>query len=110
MVLRAPRGLKADKIWRAALLRAVKRRLDGKGRPQELEHIADKVVAEARDGNMVAARELGDRFDGKAVQGIEVEVAVAITAIERRIVDPLPRVEVVEAERIEQHAEDGENG
>lgn len=107
---RVARGGKSDKIWRAALLRAVKRRLDGKDRPQELDHIADKVVAEARDGNMVAARELGDRFDGKPAVAIDIGVAVQITAIERRIIDPLPGGQVVEAARIEHEPEEGKNG
>ena len=110
VVPRAARGLKSDKLWRAALLRALKRRAGGKGSPQWLDRVARRVVSEADDGNMVAAKECGDRLDGKSVQGVELGVAVTITAIERRIVDPLPRVEVVELKTIEHASEDRENG
>ena len=72
--------------------------------------MADACVEKGAKGDVAAMKEYGDRVEGKPAQAIEVGVTVAITAIERRIVDPLPRVEVVDAERIEQHAEDGENG
>ena len=56
---------KSDKIWADALSRAVRRESKGKGSPQWLDVIADRVVVEASDGNPAAFKELGDRLDGK---------------------------------------------
>lgn len=39
-------------------------------------------------GDVAAIREIGDRLDGKAVQGVGLDVAVEITEIVRVIVDP----------------------
>ncbi len=63
-------GSKPDKLWRDALLRAVKRRAKGKGASQRLELIADKCVEGALDGDMQAIKEIGDRLDGKPTQAI----------------------------------------
>ena len=82
-------GKKTEKQWRDALLVAVKRHAYGTGGPRLLAAIASKVVSKAADGDMVAAKEIGDRLDGKPVQGLAVEVGVRITHIERRIVDPV---------------------
>ena len=82
-------GLRTHKPWREALERAVKRRDAGKDdNPQMLEVIADQCVSDAAAGVMLAVKEIGDRLDGKAVQGVELGVAVTVTAIERTIVDP----------------------
>ncbi len=61
-------GSKPDKLWRDALMRAVKRRAQGKGKPQRLEMIANKCVEAALEGD----KEIGDRLDGKAAQSHEV--------------------------------------
>ncbi len=63
-------GSKPDKLWRDALMRAVKRRAKGKGASQRLELIADKCVEGALDGDMQAIKEIGDRLDGKPTQAI----------------------------------------
>ena len=82
-------GLRTRKPWREALERAVKRRGGVKvGGPQYLEVIADQCVRDAADGSIAAIREIADRLDGKAVQGVELDLAVTVTAIERTIVDP----------------------
>ncbi len=99
-------GHKSDKIWRSALTKAVKRRVNGKGSPQQLERIANAVVAEAVDGNIMAAKEIGDRLDGKPAQALDVAMAVAITTIERRIVDPIV-LEAITVKAIE-HDSEGE--
>ena len=67
---RPARGSKPDKLWRDALMRAVKRRAKGKGASQRLELIADKCVEGALDGDMQAIKEIGDRLDGKPTQAI----------------------------------------
>ena len=66
-------GPKSDKLWRDAVMRAVKRRVkvkDVADSPQRLEIIADKVAQMAMDGDMQAVKEIGDRIDGRSVQPI----------------------------------------
>lgn len=65
---KAASGPYADKLWREALRRAVLKRVD---KQQRLDRIAEKVVAAAEDGKLDAAREIGDRLDGRAAQSIE---------------------------------------
>lgn len=62
-------GLKQEKLWRDALMRAVKRKLEG-GSSTFLEVIADRVVSLASRGDMVAVKEIGDRLDGKPAQSL----------------------------------------
>lgn len=51
------------------LLLALKERAgNGKTDPQRLRKVADAVVEAAMNGDMAAAREIGDRLDGKATQ------------------------------------------
>lgn len=72
-----PKGAKSDKIWRAAIMRAV-RRLGGDDEPldatkeQRLDLLADALVAKGIAGDVTAAREIGDRLDGKPHQTAEV--------------------------------------
>lgn len=63
-----PRGPYADKLWREALRRAVLKRVEGE---QNLDRLARAVVAKAMDGDMQAAKEIGDRLDGKPAQALE---------------------------------------
>ena len=49
--------------------------------------MARRLVNKGLDGDVLAIKEIADRLEGKAVQGIEVGVDVQVTAIERRIVD-----------------------
>ncbi len=70
---RTPVGAKSDKIWRNAIMRAVKRRDSGED-PQALEKLADKVVTEGLDGNMAALKEIGDRLDGRPAQSVAMTV------------------------------------
>lgn len=64
-----PVGPKSDKIWRDAIMRAVKREVE-KGGGRKLEKLADKLVERGLDGDVSAMREIGDRIDGKPVQAI----------------------------------------
>lgn len=51
------------------LLLALKERIGkGKADPQKLRKVAEAVVDAAIAGDMAAAREIGDRLDGKAAQ------------------------------------------
>ena len=109
---KSPQGYKSEKPWRAALQRAGKRRESGKGNPQWLDRMADACVREAADGNVAAMKEYGDRVEGKPAQALLVDVAVAVVAIERRIIDPVELIaEAVTVQAIEhviEHDSDGE--
>lgn len=91
-----PQGAWTDKPWRDAVRKAVSERydsdeLDRHGRPkrrQALFLMARKLVAAGMAGDISAIKEAADRLDGKATQGVTLDVAVAITHIERIIVDP----------------------
>lgn len=65
-------GHKADKLFRDALMVAVKR--DGiteDGKPtKKLALIAEAVVEKAITGDVPAVKEIADRLDGKVVQAV----------------------------------------
>ena len=65
-------GPKSDKLWRDALMLAVKEKAAGGG--TKLRELATKVVDDAIEGSIVAAKEIGDRLDGKATQPSEVKL------------------------------------
>lgn len=80
-----PSGRGTEKVWRDALLRAVRRREnlqpdDGKA-PQRLELIAEAMVIKAISGDVQAGREIGDRLDGKALQQIQAEIDTGERAV-----------------------------
>ena len=84
-----PEGPQSRKPWRDALRKVGAQHAPGKrSGPKRLETVAKQCFSEAEGGNMAAAKEIGDRLDGKAIQGLELDVAVTVTAIERTIVDP----------------------
>ncbi len=59
---------KRDKLWRDAIIRAVKRR--ERDDPQALEKLADKLILQVEGGDIPAIKEFGDRLDGKVAQAI----------------------------------------
>ena len=59
---------RGEKLWADALRLAVKRT---DGDKTKLAQIAEKLVDEAVAGNIQAAKEIGDRLDGKAIQALE---------------------------------------
>ena len=64
-------GNKSEKLWRDALMRAVKRAVPGKpNKTTYLECIATRCVEAALGGEMAAIKEIGDRLDGRAIQPI----------------------------------------
>ena len=85
-----PKGAKSDKLWRNAIMVAVKREMtDAEGKPtKKLALLADKLVNEAIDGNVVALKEIGDRLDGKASQAVDAKVDNVTRVI---ITDPTKR-------------------
>lgn len=84
---------KSAKVWRCALERALNKPINPQDAdsPRRLEALAEAVVAAALAGDMQAAKEIGDRIDGKAAQqlihtGDEDGGAVLIDTIKRVIV------------------------
>lgn len=63
-----PRGPYADKLWREALRRQVLKRVE---KQQNLDRLAAVVFSKAMEGDMVAAKEIGDRLDGRAAQTMQ---------------------------------------
>ena len=93
-----PLGSKTkDKPWRDALDKAVKER-EGKGKPHQLERIANACVKQALKGDLAAIKEIGDRLDGRAVQGVTVAAEVRVSAIETTIIDPAVDVAIEAAD------------
>ncbi len=66
---------------------------DGKvKKTKALRLLARKLVQCGLAGDVSALRELGDRLDGKAMQGVDLKMDVTITGIERRIIDVTPHL------------------
>ena len=53
------------KRWRTSIAK----RIDAL---QAMDALADALITEALTGNITALKEIGDRLDGKSVQGIEL--------------------------------------
>ena len=68
-----PVGTTHDKLWRSAIVRAVKRRTGGKGSPRHLDTLANVLVREGGNGNVAAIKEVGDRLDGKPAQALQIK-------------------------------------
>lgn len=64
-----PVGLKGEKLWRNAISIALNDE-DKTTKQKKLRVIAEKLVTLAMEGDMQAIKEIGDRMDGKPVQGI----------------------------------------
>lgn len=65
------KGAVADKFWSEAVRLSVYREEDDDGQKRKrLNIIADKLCRMAMEGDMAAIREIGERLDGKAPQGI----------------------------------------
>lgn len=60
-------GPKREKPFRDALILALKDAAEDK---RSLRKVAESVIDEAIKGNMAAAKEIGDRLDGKPAQAI----------------------------------------
>ncbi len=99
-----PKGSLGNREWTEALRRAchelrVADDADKAKKIRALTLMARKVVSRALGGDMVAAKEVGDRLDGKATQAVDLGVSVQITKVEHVIVDALPPI--IEGEVIE---------
>lgn len=65
---KAPSGPFADKLWRDAIRKAALEQAEGKRGPKKLELAARALVNAAISGDVSAAKEMGDRLDGKVPQ------------------------------------------
>ena len=65
-------GPKSDKMWRDALMVAVKRLTDDGTKTKKLYLLADALINKALAGDVSAMREIGDRLDGKPAQAVEL--------------------------------------
>jgi len=57
---------KNNRLWADTIRRAVIQ-----SDSERLRRIAEAMLTKCEDGDMTAIKELGDRLDGKAIQGIE---------------------------------------
>ena len=64
-----PKGSLNDKPWKEAIRLAVNRRAADGGKA--LDQLARALVQKGYEGDVSALKEVGDRLDGKATQGIE---------------------------------------
>lgn len=69
-----PKGALGDKVWADALRRVGLEYAEGKAGPKKIEVMARKLVDAGMAGDMAAAREFGDRLDGKARQQIDATI------------------------------------
>ena len=65
------RGI-AEKRWRDAIIMAVNERAAGPYSMKKLRRLAEVVVDAALAGDMQAAKEVGDRLDGKATATTQI--------------------------------------
>lgn len=69
-----PAGSKSDKEWRDALRLALHEPVDDNGKKAKaLRLVARAVVRKAIEGDIAAAKEIGDRIDGKPAQTVTGE-------------------------------------
>ncbi len=66
-----PRGSRTDRTWSDALRKASLEYHEGKAGPKKIEMMARKLIDAAIAGDISAAKEYGDRIEGKAMQPIE---------------------------------------
>ncbi len=91
-----PVGPKSDKEWRHAIRKAVHelRAATGGAKAEKIKAItllARRLVTKAMEGDVTALKEIGDRLDGRPTQGVDLGGEMAITKIERVIVDSANR-------------------
>jgi len=83
----APKGnnnASKGKSWAEAIRRAVLKR-DAEGK-RKLYKLAEKLVEEGLDGDLIAIKEIGDRLDGKPAQVVQRTDNRTITLVQRTIV------------------------
>lgn len=64
-----PGGRSKERIWRNAIERAIERA--AKEGMQVVDELAEALVKKAKDGDVNALKEIGDRLDGKPTTTVE---------------------------------------
>ena len=84
-----PSGRPKGRPWADAIKRALAR-AEAAGNGKDLNSLADKLLEAVANGDLAAAKELGDRLDGKPHQTQEMDVRGSLT----QAIEALPRREV----------------
>ena len=63
---------KNNRLWRETLRRVAAQS------PEKLRSIAEALYAKAAEGDVAAAKEIGDRLDGKATQAVDLSGSVEV--------------------------------
>lgn len=79
-----PKGSTNDRVWRDALRKAAFERLGGKNDDQQIMKAARALVASVVGGDSSAAREFGDRIDGKVPQAVTGADGGPLTVVVRK--------------------------
>ena len=87
-----PKGAIGNREWTEALRRAVHelRVVDDDDKAKKIKALtlmARKVVTRVLDGDMTAAKEVGDRLEGKPRQSVDLNVTEPVTEIRHVIID-----------------------
>lgn len=61
-----------ERVWQAAINKALEKR-SALGKMEALTELAEELLKQCSEGNMVALKELGDRMDGKPTQAVSNE-------------------------------------
>ncbi len=69
-----PKGSQNDRLWRDALRKIALEYAEGKAGPKKIELAARRVFEATLNGDMSAARELGNRLDGMPHQTQDITV------------------------------------
>jgi len=78
--------------WRDALRAVVLQYENGSiKKKMALRAVAKKLLEKAIEGDLGAIKELGDRFDGKPGQAIDLDVGVDVRSFPLEYVKPKPR-------------------
>jgi hypothetical protein len=75
-MMAAPKGnsnAKKAKVWSDAIHKHLTQN------PKDLADIAKSLVDQAKEGNIAAIEEIGDRLEGKAVQPLEGQIEQNLT-------------------------------
>lgn len=78
-----------DKDWISAIRRALARAENEPDGHRTINHIADKLLEKAAEGDLTAIALLGDRLDGRPQQSSDVTLRGSLHAL----LTELPRVE-----------------
>ncbi len=69
-----PRGSRTDRTWSDALRKASLEYHEGKAGPKKIEMMARKLIDAVLAGDVSAAKEYGDRIEGKPLQTIDATI------------------------------------